>query len=112
MSRNPSLPSTTANQHQFSQVPRADIPRSSFNRSNGYKNMFNGGDLVPIFVDDVLPGDTLTLKMTGFCRMATPIVPLMDNLHMDTFFFFVPYRLVWDNWQKFNGEQINPGDLS
>lgn len=103
-------PSTTAGQHAFSQVPSADIPRSTFNRSNGYKNTFNGGDLVPIFVDEVLPGDTLTLRMTGFCRMATPIVPLMDNLHMDTFFFFVPNRLVWNNWQKMNGEQENPGD--
>jgi hypothetical protein len=103
-------PSTTAGQHRFSQVPRADIPRSSFNRSCGYKNTFNSGDLVPIFVDDVLPGDTLNLKMTGFCRMATPIVPLMDNLHMDTFFFFVPMRLLWTNWEKFNGEQNNPGD--
>lgn len=103
-------PSTTGSQHQFAEVPRADIPRSSFNRSNGYKNTFNAGFLVPIFVDDVLPGDTFNLKMTGFCRMATPLVPLMDNLYMDTFFFFVPNRLVCEYWEKMNGEQTNPGD--
>lgn len=96
--------------HQFSQVPSADIPRSTFDRSHGYKTTFDGGYLVPIFVDEALPGDTFNLNMTGFARMATPIYPIMDNLFMETFFFAVPKRLVWDNWQKFNGEQDNPGD--
>ena len=96
--------------HSFSQVPRADIPRSSFDRTHGYKTTFNSGYLVPIYVDEVLPGDTFNLSMTAFARMATPIYPLMDNLFLDTFYFFVPYRLIWDNWQKMNGEQRNPGD--
>ena len=96
--------------HQFAQVPSANIQRSSFNRSHGYKSTFDSGFLVPVFVDEVLPGDTFNLKMTAFGRLATPIHPFMDNLFMDSFFFFVPNRLIWDNWQKFNGEQVNPGD--
>lgn len=96
--------------HQFSQIPRADIPRSMFNRSHGYKSTFDAGYLIPFYVDEVLPGDTFTLKASIFARLATPIVPIMDNLYLETFFFFVPNRLVWDNWQRFNGEQDNPGD--
>ena len=96
--------------HQFSQIPRANIPRSSFNRSHGYKTTFNSGFLVPFFIDEALPGDTFSLKASLFARMATPIVPIMDNMFLETFFFFVPNRLLWDNWQKFNGEQENPGD--
>lgn len=100
----------SSNQHLFSQIPRADIQRSSFNRSHGYKTTLDSGYLVPFFVDEVLPGDTFNLKATLFGRLATPIVPFMDNMYLETFFFFVPNRLVWDNWQKFNGEQKNPGD--
>lgn len=96
--------------HQFSQVPRVNIPRSSFDRSHGYKTSFDAGQLIPIFVDEVLPGDTFNLKLNAFARMATPIYPIMDNMYMETFFFAVPIRLVWDNWQRFNGEQDSPGD--
>lgn len=96
--------------HQFSQIPRAEIQRSSFNRSHGYKTTFDSGYLVPFYIDEVLPGDTFNLKCSLFARLATPIVPFMDNMFMETFFFFVPNRLLWDNWQKFNGEQENPGD--
>ena len=96
--------------HQFSQAPQAQIPRSQFNRSHGHKTTFDAGYLIPVYVDEALPGDTFNMRMTAFTRMATPIHPIMDNLHMETFFFAVPYRLVWDNWQKFNGEQDNPGD--
>lgn len=96
--------------HQFSQVPQATIPRSSFNRSHGYKTTFDAGYLVPIFVDEALPGDTFNLKMSAFGRLATPLKPIMDNLFMDVFWFFVPNRLVWDHWANFNGEQENPGD--
>lgn len=96
--------------HQFSQVPQAKIPRSSFNRSHSLKTTFQGGKLVPIFVDEVLPGDTHSLRASLFGRLATPLKPVMDNLFLDTFFFFVPTRLVWDSWAKFNGEQDNPGD--
>nr|DAO48245.1 MAG TPA: major capsid protein [Microviridae sp.] len=99
-----------ATQHLFSQVPSTQIPRSIFDRSHGYKTTFNSGYLVPFYVDEVLPGDSFKLTATLFARLATPIVPFMDNLYLETFFFFVPTRLVWDNWQKFNGEQKNPDD--
>ena len=96
--------------HEFSRVPKADIQRSVFNRSHDLKTTFDAGYLVPIFVDEALPGDTFTLNTTAFGRLATPINPIMDNIHIETFFFAVPHRLVWDNWEKFCGEQDNPGD--
>jgi len=96
--------------HQFSQVPKAEIQRSSFDRSHGFKTTFNSGYLIPFFVDEALPGDTFNLRASYFARLATPLTPFMDNLFLDTFFFAVPNRLVWDNWQKFNGEQTDPGD--
>lgn len=96
--------------HLFSQVPKAEIPRSRFDRSHGVKTTFDAGYLVPIFVDEALPGDTFNLSLSVFGRLATPLHPFMDNMFIDFFFFCIPYRLVWDNWQKFNGEQINPGD--
>lgn len=96
--------------HNFSMIPRADIPRSSFDRTHGYKTTFDSGYLVPFYVDEALPGDTFKLDLNMFCRLATPIVPFMDNLFLETFFFAVPNRLIWDNWQRFNGEQDNPGD--
>ncbi|WNK14001.1 MAG: major capsid protein [Microvirus sp.] len=105
MHRNPSV-----NAHQFAMIPKADIPRSSFDRQFTHKSTFDSGYLVPVYVDEVLPGDTFSLKMTAFARMSTPLFPVMDNLYLDHFFFFVPNRLVWDNWQKFMGEQTNPGD--
>jgi len=96
--------------HRFSEVPTAEIPRSSFDRSHGYKTTFDAGWLVPIFMDEALPGDTFQLQMTGFARLATPLHPFMDNLFMNTFFFAVPMRLLWTNWEKFNGAQDDPGD--
>ncbi|WNK14323.1 MAG: major capsid protein [Microvirus sp.] len=96
--------------HNFSMVPKADIQRSSFDRSFGYKTTFDAGYLIPVFIDEALPGDTLNCRMTAFGRLATPLFPFMDNLVVDSFFFAVPERLVWDNWQKFNGEQNNPSD--
>lgn len=96
--------------HQFAMVPRAEIPRSSFKIETAHKTSFDAGYLVPIYVDEVLPGDTFNLSLTAFARLATPIFPAMDNLYLDTFFFFVPNRLLWSNWQKFMGEQTNPGD--
>lgn len=100
----------SVNVHQFSMVPRADIPRSTFRIESSHKTTFDAGYLVPIYVDEVLPGDHFSLSMTAFSRMSTPLFPVMDNLYMDTFFFFVPNRLVWDNWQKFMGERIDPDD--
>jgi hypothetical protein len=91
-------------------IPRADIPRSKFTAQKTHKTTFDAGYLVPIYLDEVLPGDTFNVNATMFARMATPLYPIMDNLHMDTFYFFVPNRLVWDNWQKFMGEQKKPGD--
>lgn len=96
--------------HTFSQVPRAQIPRSSFDRSHGLKTTLDSGFLVPIFVDEALPGDTYNVNMTGFARLATPLHPYMDNAFFNTFFFAVPYRLLWDNWERFNGAQTDPGD--
>lgn len=96
--------------HQFSQVPKAEIQRSRFDRSHGFKTTFNTGYLIPVFYDEVLPGDTFSLSMTGFCRLATPLFPIMDNMFMDSFFFFVPNRLLWTHWEEFNGQQTNPGD--
>ncbi|QXP08300.1 MAG: major capsid protein [Arizlama microvirus] len=100
-----SMPSTLTSGHNFSQVPKADIQRSQFNRSHGYKTAFNSGYLIPVFCDEALPGDSFNLKMSTFARLSTPIVPFMDNLYLTSFFFAVPYRLVWSNFKKFCGEQ-------
>ena len=91
-------------------IPRAEIPRSSFKMEKAYKTTFDSGYLVPFHCQEVLPGDSFSVHAMAFARMATPLYPIMDNLHLDTFWFFVPNRLVWNNWQKFQGEQDNPGD--
>lgn len=96
--------------NQFNNIAPAPIPRSMFKRDFTRRSTFNQDYLVPIFVDEILPGDDVNVKMTAFARMSTPIKPLMDNLYMETFWFFIPNRLVWDNWEKFQGEQVNPGD--
>lgn len=96
--------------HQFAMSPRADIPRSAFRIQTAHKTTFDAGYLIPVYVDEILPGDSFALDMTAFIRMSTPVYPVLDNLHFDSFFFFVPNRLLWDNWKKFMGEQINPGD--
>jgi len=100
----------SVNLHQFTMIPKAEIPRSSFNIQTAHKTTFDAGYLVPIYVDEVLPGDTFNLKMTAFTRLATPLYPTMDNLHLDSFFFFVPNRLIWENWERFMGSQDNPDD--
>ncbi len=97
-------------EHRFSQVPKATISRSQFNRSHTHKTTFDAGLLIPIYVDEVLPGDTFNLNLSMFARLSTPIFPVMDNMVLDVFFFFVPYRLVWDNWKRFCGEQDDPTD--
>jgi hypothetical protein len=94
----------SSKQHQFSEVPHADIRRSKFDRSHGLKTSFSAGDLIPVFFDEALPGDSFSLNMTAFARLATPINPTMDNAFMDTHFFSVPVRLVWDDFQEFMGE--------
>ena len=102
----------SVNVHQFAMIPRADIPRSKFDAQKSYKTTFDSGYLVPVYCDEVLPGDTINLKMTAFARLATPLFPIMDNMHLDSFFFFVPNRLIWDNWQKFMGERSPNPDSS
>lgn len=94
----------------FSRVPSVIRPRSKFDKGRTYKTTFDAGYLIPFFVEDILPGDTMQLNLTAFARMATLIVPYMDNVWMDFQFFFCPNRLVWENWQRFCGEQDNPSD--
>ncbi len=95
--------------HLFSQIPRAQISRSVFDRSHGWKSTFDSGYLIPFLVDEVLPGDSYKVKFNFLARLSTPIVPTMDNLFLDTFYFFVPYRLLWKHWEQFNGQQDYPG---
>lgn len=95
--------------HLFSQIPRAEISRSVFDRSHGWKSTFDSGYLVPFLVDEVLPGDSYKVKFNFLARLSTPVVPTMDNLFLDTFYFFVPYRLLWKHWEQFNGQQDYPG---
>jgi len=100
----------TVSQSHFARAPSANIQRSSFDRSNGLKTTFSASQLVPIFCDEALPGDSFNLKGSFFARLNTPIHPILDNLYFETFFFEVPYRQIFDNWAKMNGEQDNPGD--
>lgn len=106
MSKSPKRPQTK----RFDRAPQASISRSSFDLSHPYKTTFDGGWLYPFLVQEVLPADSFKVRTTAFVRLATPIHPTMDNLHIETFYFFVANRLLWDNWQKFMGEQDNPGD--
>lgn len=94
----------------FSQIPATNIQRSVFDRSHTYKTTFDAGYLVPFYLDEVLPGDSFKIKATTFARLNTPIVPFMDNLYIDTQFFFVPTRLLWKHWKEFNGERKKPTD--
>ncbi len=97
-------------QNQFAKIEDAEIPRSSFDRSRGYKTTFNSGLLIPFYCDEALPGDTINLSTTAFARLATPLKPIMDNMFMETFFFSVPVRQIWDNFIHFMGEQDDPTD--
>nr|DAK01805.1 MAG TPA: Major capsid protein [Microviridae sp.] len=97
-------------QSHFANVPTVNFRRSTFDRSNVYKTTFDSGKLIPFYVDEVIPGDTWNLKATCFARLSTPAVPFMDNLYFYTMFFFVPMRLVWENTEKFFGEQEDPDD--
>lgn len=96
--------------HRFSDAPAMYMRRTKFDRSHVYKTTFNSGKLIPVFVDEVLPGDTARLSVNYFARLATPVKPIMDNIYLDWFFFFVPNRLVWDHWQNFCFEQEDPDD--
>lgn len=96
--------------HRFSDAPAMYMRRTKFDRSHVYKTTFDSGKLIPVFVDEVLPGDTTRMSVNYFARLATPIKPIMDNIYLDWFFFFVPNRLVWEHWQNFCFEQEDPGD--
>lgn len=100
----------SVNQSHFAMAPSANIQRSKFDRSHGFKTTFDAGYLIPVFVDEALPGDTFSLNAAFFARLNTPIKPILDNMYFETFFFEVPVRQVWDNWEKFNGAQDNPDD--
>ncbi len=104
------MPGRSVMEHSFSNVPRADIQRSSFDRSCSYKTTFDADYLIPVFCDDVIPGDTFNCNMNFFARLATPLYPIMDNMYLESFFFFVPYRLLWVNHKKMHGEQVDPAD--
>lgn len=96
--------------HRFSDAPAMYMRRTKFDRSHVYKTTFDSGKLIPVFVDEVLPGDTCRLSVRYFSRLATPVKPIMDNIYLDWFFFFVPNRLVWNHWQNFCFEQEDPDD--
>lgn len=103
---------------RFAMVPRNDVPRSAFDYRVGNKTTMSGGLLVPFYVEEILPGDSLRVKLSAFARLATAIVPIMDNLYVECFFFFCPNRLVWadvgsgGNWERFMGEQLTPSDVT
>jgi hypothetical protein len=105
-----SLPSTITK--DFSRAPKANIQRSVFNRSHGLKTTIDANYLYPIYFDNVMPGDTFTMNAHGFGRLSTPIHPFIDNLKLQSYFFFVPYRLLWTNWQRFMGERDPNPDSS
>ena len=97
-------------QHNFANVPKVGGQRSVFNRTHTYKTTFDSGKLIPFYVDEILPGDSFNVNATIFARLATPIAPFMDNLFLDVQYFFVPTRLVWNNFKRFMGEKDNPDD--
>lgn len=103
------MPTTMQQGYSFARVPGISTDRSVFDRSHGYKTLFNSGELIPVLVDYVMPGDTFSCQMTALARLTTPIKPFMDNLYLDSFFFFVPFRLIWANFVKMMGEQDTIG---
>lgn len=104
-------PSATGAQTHFSNVASAEVERSTFDRSHSWKGTIDkAGELIPVFVDEVLPGDTFNVKANCFARLATPLKPIMDNMTMTIHWFFVPNRLIWENWQRFMGERRGADD--
>lgn len=99
-------------QEHFASIESPKIKRSTFDRSHGVKTCFDAGLVIPFYVDEALPGDTMNLSATVFGRINTLLKPIMDNVFIDVHFFSVPERLLWTNWQRFNGEQDNPDDTT
>lgn len=101
------MPSRNTESH-FAMLPKNNMERSKFVIEHTHKTTFNAADLIPFYVDaDILPGDTFKITMSSIVRMTTPLKPVMDNCYMDTYFFFIPNRLVWEHWKEFNGENKN-----
>ena len=98
------------NQISFATIPDIYTSRSVFDRSHAVKTTMDFDYLVPCLVDEILPGDTVNISIKSFARLAPQVKPLMDNMYLDFQFFFVPCRLVWDNWEKFMGARANPSD--
>ena len=98
------------NQHSFATIPNINLGRSKFDRSYTVKDTFDFDYLVPFYLDEIIPGDTFNVNVNVFARLATQLVPIMDNMYVDFFFFFVPNRIIFSNWEKLNGAQDNPGD--
>ncbi len=96
--------------HSFGRTPSVQAPRSVFDRSSGFKLAIDADYLYPIFLDEIVPGDQMRMNAQLFGRMNTPIYPIMDNLFIDTFWFFVPHRILFDNFRYMLGEQDSPGD--
>ena len=96
--------------HNFAQVPSVNIERSVFDRGHSYKTTMDAGYLVPFYCDEILPGDSFKATFSVLCRLTTPIVPFMDRLRLETFYFFVPSRLLWNGFKSFMGEQRFPTD--
>lgn len=96
--------------HNFTHIEAPTLPRSSFNRSHGHKTAFDSSWLVPVLLEEALPGDTMNVRMSTFARFATLKHPILDNMVLSSQFWAIPYRLVWSNWHKFMGEEENPGD--
>lgn len=103
-------PGNRTSQHNFARITNANIPHSVFDRSHTAKDTMNFNELTPIMMEEILPGDKINLSLKFFGRLATQLVPIMDNLKLRFFFFFVPNRLTWTNWERFQGYQPNPGD--
>lgn len=113
MIKNRKTKSFSKNQHSFAVAqPGVNRDRSTFDRPSRTTTAIDGGYIYPIYIDEVLPGDTFQMRSQLKGWLATPTVPFLDNLYLDTFYFFVPNRLVWENWQKFQGEKVNPGDTT
>ena len=96
--------------HNFAMNPRAQIPRSSFPVRQRHGTTFSASYLVPIYCEEVSPGDMFNIGTTIAARTAVPVVPVMDNWRMEIEYFFVPNRIVWDNWEKMLGARTNPSD--
>lgn len=96
--------SRNANSRFATNPVRLDMSRSRFPRNFSHKTTFNAGQVIPFYVDEVLPGDTFNVRTSKVVRMQTLLTPVMDNVYLDTYYFFVPNRLVWEHWKQFMGE--------